>query len=396
MIPFLRMRKISFLKPQQKNKTCVVSKKKVKSVVIKLLIALNFLAVCCLLLSYTAGYISPSRYWIFAFFGLAYPVFIFINLIFIILWLILWKRMVFLSLITVFAAWNQITSLLPLHFSNPKPPKAVSVKIISYNVHSLYGYVKSQSVPETRSKVTEFLTNQQPDIICIQEFFAMGENFNKTVSRFTRAIHLNNYFFKNYREFWDKEKINAIATFSKFPIVRSGSIGFPDKSIFAIFTDLMIDQDTVRVYNLHLEPIRFGDDDYSFYSKLTDAEANTPRIKDGSKKMAWKLKRAFIQRSRQVDMLVGHLNLCPYPLIICGDFNDTPSSYTYHRLTSRWNDAFKKAGREFLGSTYAGKLPSFRIDYILYGDYFSATHYQKFNIDLSDHYPITATLFIKP
>lgn len=370
-----------------------MAQKKVKSVIIKSLFILNIFLVIGLILTYTAAYISPSSQWIFAFFGLAYPIFLIFNLFFILIWLILWKRFIFLSLITILAGWNQLTSVLPLHLSNSMPPSAKPVKIISYNVHSLYGYVQSQSASETRSKVTEFLASQQADIICIQEFFAMGENYAKTVSRFTRAINLENYFFKNYREFWDKEKINAIATFSRYPIVGHDFIGLQDQSNFAIYTDIIINADTVRVYNLHLEPIRFGDDDYSFYSRLTDPEVNTPRIKEGSRKMAWKLKRAFIQRSRQVDILLSQMRQCRYPLIVCGDFNDTPSSYTYHQMTSVLNDSYKKAGQGILGSTYAGKLPSFRIDYILYSDFFKATKYKKFDIDLSDHYPITATIY---
>jgi len=373
-----------------------VSQKKAKSIILKFLIILNFLFVAGLILCYTAAFISPSRYFIFAFFGLAYPFFLFSNLLFVLIWLILWKRIIFLSLVTVVAGWGQLTSIFPLHFSTSRPASAAALKIISYNVHSLYGYVPSQSASETRSKVTEFLSGQQADIICIQEFFAMGENYAKTVSRFTRTINLNNYFFKNYREFWDKEKINAIATFSRFPIVRNDFIGFEDKSTFAIFTDILIDRDTIRVYNLHLEPIRFGDDDYSFYTRLTNPQANAPKLKEGSKKIAWKLKRAFIQRSKQVDILVSHMKRCPFPLIVCGDFNDTPSSYTYHQLHTFLKDSFKEAGKEVFGSTYSGKLPSFRIDYILHSDYFTATNYQKFNIDLSDHYPITATLFVKP
>lgn len=373
-----------------------MGKKKSKSVFIKILIILNILVAVGLLLSSFSSYISPSKYWIFAFTGLVYPILLLSNLFFILIWLVLWRRIIFLSLVCILIGWDQLTSILPIHLTHSRPLKADPIKIISYNVHSLYGYVPHQSASETRSKVTDFLSGQQADIICIQEFFAMGENFNKIVSRFTRAINLNHYYLKNYHEFWDKEKINAIATFSRFPIVKSDQIGFQDQSIFAIYTDLLIHSDTVRVYNLHLEPFRFVDEDYSFYSGLTNPEAETPKIKEGSKKMAWKLKRAFIMRSKQVDRLKNHMQQCQYPMIVCGDFNDTPSSFTYRTLTRGLNDTFKKSGREIFGSTYAGKLPSFRIDYILYSDYFMSTHYQKFPIDLSDHYPITSTLFVKP
>jgi endonuclease/exonuclease/phosphatase family metal-dependent hydrolase len=264
--------------------------------------------------------------------------------------------------------------------------------VVSFNVHSLYGNQRAESIPETRSKVTELLAEQKGDIICIQEFFAMGEDFSKTLTKFTKSIQLDYYFFKNYQEFWNKRKINAIATFSRYPIVNSGYFNLPDKSLFALFSDIVIKGDTIRIYNLHLESIRFGNDDYSFYSHLTDPEKEVTPLKEGSKRMLWKLRKAFILRSKQVHILTGHIAACRYPVVLAGDFNDSPSSYTYHQLTTGLSDAFKEAGNRFFEGTYAGKLPSFRIDYILHSGEFHAMTYKKIDVMISDHYPITSTL----
>jgi endonuclease/exonuclease/phosphatase family metal-dependent hydrolase len=81
----------------------------------------------------------------------------------------------------------------------------------------------------------------------------------------------------------------------------------------------------------------------------------------------------------------------PYPVIICGDFNDTPSSYTYHQLSEGLIDAFKESGNG-IGHTYGGALPSFRIDYILHDERFKSTRFNTIRSKFSDHYPITTSL----
>ena len=357
-----------------------------------LLVSVNLIIVICLLLSYSAAYLSPGKYWVLAFFGLAYPVFLLFNIFFILVWLVFWKRYIFLSLITVLAGWNTLRTIYPFRISSPDARVHSTIKIVSFNVHSLYGNQRGDNISEMRSKVTEFLASDRADIICIQEFFAIGEDFTKTLDRFTKAIRLEHFFFKNYQEFWNKQKINAIATFYRYPIVSTGTYNLPDKSLYAIFTDVLINSDTVRIYNLHLESIRFGDDDYSFYSHLTDPGMEQTPLEVGSKKMMWKLRKAFIFRATQVESLIRDIAGSPYPVILAGDFNDSPASYTYHQLTTLLSDTFIQAGSGFFGSTYAGKFPAFRIDYILCSEAFSAVSYHKYDVDLSDHYPITATL----
>ncbi|MEI6684268.1 MAG: endonuclease/exonuclease/phosphatase family protein [Bacteroidota bacterium] len=362
----------------------------------KFLVLLNIFAAAGLLLAYSAGYIPPSRLWLLAFFGLAYPVLLIINLAFIFLWLVSWKKIILLSLLTVGLGWNSIRTIYPFRLGNPKPASGISLKTVSYNVHSLYGSQWREHSPDAKSKVTEFLVQQKADIICIQEFFAMGEDYSQTLMKFTRSIQLDYYFFKNYQEFYNKQKINAIATFSRYPIVNTGSFKMADHSLFAIFSDIVLNRDTIRIYNVHLESIRFGEEDYAFYSNLTEPDKEVIPIKKGSLHMINKLRKAFVLRSSEVDILEKHIEHCPYPVILAGDFNDTPSSYSYHQLTAHLTDSYVAAGIGIFESTYAGKFPSFRIDYILYSGKLGASVYHKFDVDYSDHYPVTATVMLHP
>lgn len=361
---------------------------------------LNILAVIALLCAYLASYISPAHYLIFAFFGLAFPYLLLVNLFFVILWLVFWKRFIWISIIVIILGYNHILTIFQYrNASSISNIPSGSIKILSYNVHSLYEIPKPNEKVKVKgrmlSKVTDFLIQQDPDILCIQEFFLRSEDSLKVLQKFTRGLHTNFYCIKDYQEIKDKRKIFAIATFTHFPIIGSGVIRTSDNRTFAIYTDLILGKDKIRVYNIHLESIRFGKDDYSFYAQLKDQAKDPSELfssRNGLYMILYKLKRAFIIRANQVDLLEENIRHAPYPVIICGDFNDTPASYTYHKIIPGFHDSFCQAGSGFLGSTYAGNFPSFRIDYILYDDAFMAYNYSKGSIDLSDHYPIQVYL----
>jgi endonuclease/exonuclease/phosphatase family metal-dependent hydrolase len=357
-----------------------------------LMVIINILVIICLLLSYAAAYISPEKYWLLAFFGIAYPVFLLINVLFIIFWILLWKKYFMLSLATVLIGYNQVQSLFPFRFSADPVTPAGTMKILTFNVHSLYGRTNHDYDPHTPSKVMEFIAGEKPDILCIQEFYAAGHDYLSILDHVSSRINMEHYFFHNYYDVTDSKKINALVIFSKYPIVRTGSVKFMDRNTMSVFIDFISGSDTFRVFNLHLESIKFGDEDYSFYSHLTAPASEKVKITTGSVKIFGKLKKAFVLRAEQVDIMKEQIRKSPYPVIVCGDFNDTPFSYTYNTLEKGLNDSYKQAGKGFSGNTYAGKFPSFRIDYVLSDDHFAAYNYTRYRNNLSDHYPVAVSL----
>jgi endonuclease/exonuclease/phosphatase family metal-dependent hydrolase len=112
------------------------------------------------------------------------------------------------------------------------------------------------------------------------------------------------------------------------------------------------------------------------------------------KDISFRLKDAFIRRAKQANILSKKITATPYPTIVCGDFNDTPVSYTYHKIKGNLNDAFMEAGSG-IGNTYVGNFPSYRIDYFLYSNDFKVKNYKVPHIKLSDHYPIVCEFIIQ-
>ncbi len=163
--------------------------------------------------------------------------------------------------------------------------------------------------------------------------------------------------------------------------------------IFAFSRMYLIVKDTVRVYNCHLQSIRFGAEEYKFLQNLgKDEDEQTVKR---TRNILSRLRIAFIKRATQADMIAKHIKKCPYPVIICGDFNDTPLSYTYKKITEGLVDAFRESGSGF-GTTYAGPIPGLRIDYLLHSPEISAFNFKITRAKLSDHYPVAANMILRP
>ncbi len=174
-------------------------------------------------------------------------------------------------------------------------------------------------------------------------------------------------------------------------MIHKEMIAFKESLNGCIFTDLVIRGDTIRIYNCHLQSVRLRKD----YNDLLDSLIFNYSEKqlDELKEVSVRMRQAYIQRAEQVDILARHINASPYPVIVCGDFNDTPVSYAYKKISKDLKDAFVIAGNG-IGHSFRGNLPYVRIDYILCGDPFKIIDYNTEKVRWSDHYPVTARFIL--
>jgi len=258
------------------------------------------------------------------------------------------------------------------------------MKILSFNVHAFEWY----SDPESFKAVVNLIQSERPDIICLQEFY-LNSNQKSGKDNILKLFKNTPYNHIHFSHPYDKNSGYGIATFSKFPITGMGTINFEKTFNDIIYTDLLINEDTVRVYNNHLQSVYFQKKNYAFLDtlKLTYDEESMKEIMDISRK----LKTGYVKRSHQVDVISSHIAECPYPVIVCGDFNDTPVSYTYRKMRADLKDAFLSSGKG-IGNTYTGIFPSFRIDYILCSAEFNPLLFEMVEAKLSDHFPILCIL----
>jgi endonuclease/exonuclease/phosphatase family metal-dependent hydrolase len=358
-----------------------------------LFILLNIVAVLLLAGSYAAPYISPQTNAWLPFLGLAYPILVIVNLFFVVIWIFFNWRWAFLSLITILAGWMQIVNHIQYSKQHSFMENEFPVSVMSYNVRNfdMYNYKKDWSYTfDKRNKIFDYLRNEKADIICFQEFVNDLSGEFKTIDTLVSFLEAKNV----HAEYTltAKEIIQfGIATFTKYPIVGKGRIDFENsKHNLCIFTDVLIGEDTVRIYNAHFESIRFSKTDYEYANDVAGT-GDLDRHTKSSKRIVSLLKAAFLDRSTQAEKVAEHIRSCPYPVILCTDLNDTPASYAYRQLSKLLEDAFKESGTG-MGTTYAGIFPSFRIDYILHSDDFTAYNFTTKDLDYSDHNPVTCDL----
>jgi len=267
-------------------------------------------------------------------------------------------------------------------FSEKQAKAEHQLKFMTWNVRlfDLYNWSHNK---ETRKQIFDFLSKERPDVLAFQEFYASDDDHFVDVDSLKELLNLP-YSQVHYTITLRKKNHWGLAIFSRYPIRNGGHVAFETRSNNAcVYADVELTNRTVRVYNLHLQSIHFKKEDYDFIDSLK-AEANVDRVAS-SRRILGRMKRGFQKRAQQVDLMSMHLASCPHPKILAGDFNDSPVSYTYERLSTGLKDAFLQSGTG-LGQSYGGKFPSFRIDYILHDESLPSSGFTIYRNDLSDHY----------
>jgi endonuclease/exonuclease/phosphatase family metal-dependent hydrolase len=357
------------------------------------MLILNLVFVAALLISYLAPFTHPKISTVPAMLALVYPVLWIINVIFMIFWMLRLRFYFLFSLLSLIIGLNIFMRMISISAPTDGQEAKTDFKILSYNVR-LFDQYKWRSDQDyfTRDAVFDFIHSQNPDIVCFQEFFHGNDTYFPTIGPFVAESEAKNYHVGYVKTVGDK-KHYGLATFTRFPIVRREEINFEDAvSNSGIFTDVVIKTDTIRIFNFHLESVRFSQADYKFVSEVMDPAATVHS--SSSKIIFYKLHKAFLRRARQAAVVRQYISQSPYPVIVCGDFNDTPTSFVYRTISESLRDAFLDAGTG-LGTTYAGGIPFLRIDFILHSPQLKAQHYQKYPVEYSDHYPISCAFSLE-
>lgn len=354
-----------------------------------ILLYVNIAAAIGLLLSYLSSFISPDKFWPIAFFNLFYPYLLILNLLFVGFWIYRRNLYVIISAVIILLGWKYVTSFYRINLKSDKKTTTESLHVLSYNVRSFNRF--NWAGDETaKPNIYSFIDSLNPDIICLQEFFN-SDDPQENQLLFNDMLENTPYSTISYINREGRDYGYGIATFTTMPIVAEGSIKFGNSGNRAIFTDVSYQQDTFRIYNCHLQSVKIKEENKAIFDTLKVRYSDRELLEI---KNVWqKLKTAYIIRARQADKLHQHIQQSPHPVVICGDFNDTPFSYTYRKMRGNKKDAFLESGSG-LGNTYVRKIPGFRIDYIMHSRFFTSSGYEIYRHKWSDHYPISC--YIKP
>lgn len=355
----------------------------------------NGLAVAGLLLAYLGTQLSPATCWPLALYGIAYPWLLWANVFFIGWWLLFRHRRAWPSLLAILLGWSFLAEYVqPFGHTRQPADTRQPFTLMSWNVRlfNLYNWTHNQ---QTRDEIMELLRVEDPDILCMQEFLNVGPGNPLMVKDSLLSSYRFTACADAYTVHARGDHYIGIAIFSTFPVVAQGTLHFPDElNNLCLWADIALGADTIRVYTAHLASLRFGDNDYQFIRSLEQG-AGRDSLATAGTRILRRMKNAFLRRSTEVAAITAHMASSPWPVVYCGDLNDTPMSYSYHELRrAGLTDAFVESGRGF-GNTYIGDAPSFRIDHILHGPQFRSWGFRTLPDELSDHHAIIASLGFK-
>jgi len=332
----------------------------------KIVFLLNLFFVTFTFIGYLLPFFPSTTFPVLSVLTLGLPFLLLLNILFFAYWLLQVKVHLVLSALVLLVGFSFMTKWY--RFSPKNNPKgSTDFTIMSYNVRlfNKYKWINNDSV---LYDIKKFVDSDNPDILCVQEFSNLGKNqFNDYPYQ---AVHYIN-----------KKETYGNAIFSKYPIIRSELIRFENSYNNIIFADIQKEKDTIRVYSMHLQSIEITDNIVNIETELNQEKTEI---------IFKKLSKAFTKQQEQAIALQNHTNKCDYPIIICGDLNNSSFSYVYQTVKHKLNDAFEQAGKGF-GKSYVFRYYPIRIDYIFYHKSLTIKEFVTFNdVELSDHYPIKA------
>lgn len=335
---------------------------------------LSAVVVFLTLLSYVCPYINPAKFSWLTFFGTAFPWIMLANLIMILLWAWRRNRFALYHLGILAMGWQYVTGFIGFDIGKDQVPES-AVTIATHNIGGLFNGKKiTDSLREkTAVDYTAFLEkNGKPDILCTQE--TNGKLYHILAQKM------------GYEYTFNLKKGTVI--FSRFPIEGGGEIPFGKTANSSLWADIRVKNKLIRLYNVHLQSNKVAG---ATERVIEDAELNEGETWHEIGTVLHQVGNATGIRTEQAQRLRSHIESSPNPVIVCGDFNDTPNSYVYALISQGLTDTFREKGLGF-GTTFAGVLPMLRIDYILTEKSFTTYSCRTVRGEFSDHYPVFSSI----
>ena len=335
---------------------------------------LNVILTLVTFIAYLLPFLAPKSFPLLSVLTLFMPLFFVFNALFFVYWTLQLKKQLIVSAIVLLIGITFINKFYK--FSSIELPKVEQdFTVMSYNVRLLnvFKWIERDDVP---NDILDFINDKNPDILCIQEF--------SLTAGIDLKVYPHRYIFTEGNQIKTGQAI-----FSKFPIIDHGTIIFPNSSNNVIYADIKKGKDIIRVYNMHLQSIKISPD-------VNEIDENIDVInKSKSQKLFIRISKAFKQQQQQAEQFREHKIKCAYPVIICGDMNNSAFSYVYRSIKGKMKDSFEEAGQGF-GETYKFRYYPARIDYIFADEKMKVKKFENFsNFINSDHFPIMARLSLE-
>lgn len=337
---------------------------------------------------------NPEKYWYLSLINLGAFYLLLVLLGFLIFWIYTKPVFSLLSVVSILICWTPVQHLFQLRFSGflPLQKENGNVRIMSWNVEHFEIGNKKQGI-KNKTEMLNLIRNYNPDIAFFQEM--VGSDYHSTAQNyipdFKDTLHFKDYHFTyNSKLDYDNEHHFGLIIFSKYPIINKQDVSYPPHDYNSTFqyADILLNKDTVRVFNIHLQSLKFDKDNRNY---LEQPGISGEKNIQNSRSIIVKLKKGYLLRAIQSNRIKEAIEKSPYPVIVCGDFNDVPNSYAYYTIGKNLHNVFYEKGSG-TGRTFSGISPTLRIDHIFVDQQFKVNHFLRISKKLSDHYPLIADI----
>jgi endonuclease/exonuclease/phosphatase family metal-dependent hydrolase len=352
---------------------------------------LNILVSIAFLLACLAPSLDPVKWWFVSLMGLGFGLLVVTLIAFIFFWLVIKPRFVLLALLPLLIGYKSIAVFFGFHVAekfNYQKQKSV-LRVAHWNVARFVEWKRNNNKgSQTRLKMMDQIKEQNADVLCMQEFFTSVDTvYYNNINHLMKEIGYPYFYFA-----WRSDGENSWfgnAIFSRYPIIDSGKINFPNERYpeSLLHADILFQQDTIRVYTTHLASLRFQKQDYE---TIEDIKERQKVVIQNSRGIFGKIRNAMTKRKEQAEIIREVISNDPYPTILTGDFNDVPNSYAYATVKNdKFKDVFLEQGFG-VGRTFTAISPTLRIDYIFTTKDFRIRQFNRIVKNLSDHYMLVA------
>ncbi len=359
--------------------------KGLKDFTLRMIAGANIATIVIMLLVGFSDHVQPAHHPYFAISGLTFPIFFFINLGFLLFWLLFKLKYALIPFLGFVLCYVPVRKFMPLNMSDSVPKGAV--KVLSYNTWSFGQQTEDE---DGMNPVISYLQEQDADIVCLQE-----AGHNQREQQLIDSILKPMYAYSDVAV--HPTGGNSLALFSKYPILSKERIPYESKGNMSMAYQLKIKDRVVLLVNNHLETTGLSIEDRQQFKKLVVGKLQKDTAEETSKLLAVKLAEATQKRAPQADAVAQYLKRHrKMSVILCGDFNDGPISYAHRKIAERLTDCYVESGNG-LGISYHRGGFFVRIDNIMCSkDWEPYACKVDDKISVSDHYPIICYLKKRP
>lgn len=345
-------------------------------IIVAVTIVLSALTIVCSF----ASYVEPAKSEFLTFLSLGIIPLLIVNFLFLFYWIIRFRIWFIVPLVAIVANYSYLSSIF--QFSLSSENAKYDLKVATYNVHNFRVYELNFTVHE----IAQFFKQENVDVVCLQEF-AVGRNYGLD------SIRAAFSYLPYYAAPLNKSKEMDLIVLSRYPLSAAKLFTYDYSGNSFMRVNLNVNGRELLLINAHLQTTSVSQSNREL-AAVMDAEF-TEETKNAINVLGGRLYNNYTKRAEQVNDIAKIITASKKPVILCGDFNDLPSSYVYRRvIDTGLKDGFKTAGSGY-EYTFRPYFKLLRIDYIFHSDVLPGINYYSSNIKTSDHKPVMMEFQIK-